>query len=295
MVMLGRDLSLEARDFGLWIRFKREDLWISLSWLDFVFFFSFLSLVIRVFWVSHQAGEIWHWEKAPTGEEETCADLGSWWNIDHLSITAGHELRKEIHKGFKPLLDSSFCSFLTLLLLLFFLLFVLFVFVFFFPQGNFSTEKIQEGRSLGMKMEGLIFAIADESFFFRTLENLDGATIDTYSSDDDRASLENYDFGKDGLTKNSKLKSKELRKVAYRFRKIRDLYSSSNVVQSKSNSTTRKRARNWHQVPSGSAFERKELCGVEENLRWHQQIFGKLAWVCSVVADGFHSSVSCLP
>ena len=82
-------------------------------------------------------------------------------------------------------------------------------------------------------MEGLIFAIADERFFFQVLEKLEGATIDAFSSDDDRASLENYDFQKDGLTKNSKFKSKELRKVAYRFRMIRDLYNTPNAVQSK--------------------------------------------------------------
>jgi len=81
-------------------------------------------------------------------------------------------------------------------------------------------------------MEGFIFAVADEKFFFKDLENVDTVTVDAHADDDDNVPLEQYDFGKDHLSKHPKGKTKEMKKVAYRYRKIRDLYTSPNTITS---------------------------------------------------------------
>ena len=88
-----------------------------------------------------------------------------------------------------------------------------------------------EGRNLGIKIDGLVFALADENFFFRTLEDLEAPTINTYEGDDDGINLDSYDFTRDGLSKNSKPKSRDSRKISYRFRRIRDLYNNPNVLK----------------------------------------------------------------
>lgn len=81
-------------------------------------------------------------------------------------------------------------------------------------------------------MEGLIFAILDESFFFKTLESIEASTIDAFATDDDGSNLDSYDFSKDGLLKASKPKPRDMKKIAYRLRKIKDLYNTPHILSS---------------------------------------------------------------
>lgn len=94
----------------------------------------------------------------------------------------------------------------------------------------FQENRTSEGKNLAVKMEGLIFAVADERFFYRDLEKIDTPTIDAHADDDDRISLQDYSFAKDQLAKNPKGKTKEMRKIAYRYRRIRDLFSTPNAA-----------------------------------------------------------------
>jgi len=98
------------------------------------------------------------------------------------------------------------------------------------------SKNASEGRSLGIKMESLIFSVADESFFYRTLDGIECTHIDQFANDDDHIPLDHYDFRSDGFSKmasssSSQAKAKDARKCAYRFRKIKDYYNTPNVLK----------------------------------------------------------------
>ncbi|CAL4063224.1 unnamed protein product [Meganyctiphanes norvegica] len=90
---------------------------------------------------------------------------------------------------------------------------------------------------LGYHMEKLIFDLADTHFFFNDLEECDQVHIDDVSSDDNGQDLSNYNFGTDGFSAANSNASLCLgtgvrggvdwmRKLAFRYRKIKELYNS---------------------------------------------------------------------
>lgn len=93
---------------------------------------------------------------------------------------------------------------------------------------------------LGTGMEELIFNMADNHFFFNDIENCDQVHIDDVSSDDNGQELNNYNFGTDGFHANTTPGVPNnlclptgvrggvdwMRKLAFRYRKIKDIYNT---------------------------------------------------------------------
>lgn len=93
---------------------------------------------------------------------------------------------------------------------------------------------------LGTGMEELIFNMADNHFFFNDIENCDQVHIDDVSSDDNGQELTNYNFGTDGFHANATPGVPNnmclptgvrggvdwMRKLAFRYRKIKDIYNT---------------------------------------------------------------------
>lgn len=90
---------------------------------------------------------------------------------------------------------------------------------------------------LATSMEELIFNMADHHFFFNDIESCDQVHIDDVSSDDNGQELTNYDFRSDGFQANSAPANicissgvrggvDWMRKLAFRYRKIKDIYNS---------------------------------------------------------------------
>lgn len=89
-------------------------------------------------------------------------------------------------------------------------------------------------------MEELIFSVADQHFFFNDIENCDQVHIDDLSSDDNGQELNNYDFRADGFHPNTAPGVPAnlclptavrggvdwMRKLAFRYRKIKDIYNT---------------------------------------------------------------------
>lgn len=117
--------------------------------------------------------------------------------------------------------------------------------------GSFASKYGKDQRvltELAHTMEGIIFDVADTTFFFNDLEECDQVHIDDMSSDDNGQDLSNYNFASDGF-RNANASSdmylatggKELdamskptgmrggvdwmRKLAFRFRKIKENYN----------------------------------------------------------------------
>ena len=92
-------------------------------------------------------------------------------------------------------------------------------------------------HQLAQKMEDLIFNVADTSFFFNDLEECDQIHIDDMSSDDNGQDLTNYNFATDGFrtaattndvyiaTAGMRGGVDWMRKLAFRFRKIKENYN----------------------------------------------------------------------
>lgn len=135
-------------------------------------------------------------------------------------------------------------------------------------------------------MEGLIFAVADERFFYRDLEKIDTPTIDAHADDDDGISLQEYSFAKDQLAKNPKGKTKEMRKIAYRYRRIRELFSTPNAPLRMLLSFSSFYFILFQSlVIVSSSVERETAGGVAKDLRGDEPLYGQLARVrCCVVA-----------
>merc|ERR1719221_2195636 len=93
---------------------------------------------------------------------------------------------------------------------------------------------------LGLRMEELIFNLADNHLFFNDLEECDQVHIDDVSSDDNGQDLSTYNFGTDGFRSTSGNVCMAtgvrggvdwMRKLAFRYRRIKEIYErySGNV------------------------------------------------------------------
>ncbi|XP_021379787.1 eyes absent homolog 2-like isoform X2 [Mizuhopecten yessoensis] len=89
--------------------------------------------------------------------------------------------------------------------------------------------------SLGLRMEEMIFNLADTHLFFNDLEECDQVHIDDVSSDDNGQDLSTYNFAADGFhaaaTNPSILAGMRggvdwMRKLAFRYRRIKEMYNS---------------------------------------------------------------------
>lgn len=102
---------------------------------------------------------------------------------------------------------------------------------------------------LATSMEELIFNMADHHFFFNDIESCDQVHIDDVSSDDNGQELTNYDFRTDGFHANNTPGVPPnlclptgvrggvdwMRKLAFRYRKIKDIYNTYKNKYVKSN------------------------------------------------------------
>ncbi|CAD5111956.1 DgyrCDS1216 [Dimorphilus gyrociliatus] len=111
--------------------------------------------------------------------------------------------------------------------------------------GSFAQryqKDAQASVALGLRMEEMIFSLADNSLFFNDLEDCDQVHIDDVSSDDNGQDLSNYNFAQDGFhaaASNANLCLATgvrggvdwMRKLAFRYRRIKELYNTyrSNV------------------------------------------------------------------
>lgn len=87
-------------------------------------------------------------------------------------------------------------------------------------------------------MEDLIFSVADSNFFFNDLEECDQVHIDDVASDDNGQDLSSYNFHTDGFRTTATSTEVYLatggmrggvdwmRKLAFRFRKIKETYNT---------------------------------------------------------------------
>ncbi|RUS83181.1 hypothetical protein EGW08_009038 [Elysia chlorotica] len=104
------------------------------------------------------------------------------------------------------------------------------------------TKDPQGSMSMGLRMEEVIFNLADTHLFFNDLEECDQVHIDDVSSDDNGQDLSNYNFATDGFhaaANNANLCLATgvrggvdwMRKLAFRYRRMKEIYNSyrSNV------------------------------------------------------------------
>jgi len=107
--------------------------------------------------------------------------------------------------------------------------------------GSFAAKYGKDPRvllDLAHTMEGMIFDVADTTFFFNDLEECDQVHIDDMSSDDNGQDLSNYNFATDGFRNANSSSDMYLatgagmrggvdwmRKLAFRFRKIKENYN----------------------------------------------------------------------
>lgn len=95
----------------------------------------------------------------------------------------------------------------------------------------------QASINLGLRMEEMIFSLADTHLFFNDLEECDQVHIDDVSSDDNGQDLSTYNFAADGFRQaatNANLCLATgvrggvdwMRKLAFRYRRIKELYNT---------------------------------------------------------------------
>ncbi|XP_019866526.1 eyes absent homolog 2 [Aethina tumida] len=107
--------------------------------------------------------------------------------------------------------------------------------------GGYATKYQKDAQNvvqLGFKMEEMVFNLADTHFFFNDIEECDQIHIDDVSSDDNGQDLTNYNFSTDGFhaagsgSGNLCLASGVrggvdwMRKLAFRYRKIKETYNN---------------------------------------------------------------------
>ncbi|XP_041101834.1 eyes absent homolog 1-like isoform X2 [Polyodon spathula] len=91
--------------------------------------------------------------------------------------------------------------------------------------------------SLGLRMEEMIFNLADTHLFFNDLEECDQVHIDDVSSDDNGQDLSTYNFGTDGfhaaatsanlcLATGVRGGVDWMRKLSFRYRRVKEIYST---------------------------------------------------------------------
>ncbi|XP_033644771.1 eyes absent homolog 1-like isoform X2 [Asterias rubens] len=106
--------------------------------------------------------------------------------------------------------------------------------------GSYATRFGKDAPasvSLGLRMEEMIFNLADTHLFFNDLEECDQVHIDDVASDDNGQDLSNYNFQTDGfhaaatsanlcLATGVRGGVDWMRKLAYRYRRIKEIYSA---------------------------------------------------------------------
>nr|XP_032825187.1 eyes absent homolog 1-like isoform X5 [Petromyzon marinus] len=107
--------------------------------------------------------------------------------------------------------------------------------------GSFATRYGKDpptSVSLGLRMEEMIFNLADTHLFFNDLEECDQVHIDDVSSDDNGQDLSTYDFGTDGFHAAAASSTNLclptgvrggvdwMRKLAFRYRRVKEMYTS---------------------------------------------------------------------
>ncbi|XP_036374547.1 eyes absent homolog 1-like [Megalops cyprinoides] len=91
--------------------------------------------------------------------------------------------------------------------------------------------------SLGLRMEEMIFSLADTHLFFNDLEECDQVHIDDVSSDDNGQDLSGYNFSADGfhaaapsgslcLASGVRGGVDWMRKLAFRYRRVKEIYTT---------------------------------------------------------------------
>ncbi|XP_063218409.1 eyes absent homolog 2 [Bacillus rossius redtenbacheri] len=106
--------------------------------------------------------------------------------------------------------------------------------------GTYASKYNKDNSNvmdLGYKMEELVFTLADNHFFFNEIEDCDQVHIDDVSSDDNGQDLSSYNFSADGfhvpatngtmcLASGVRGGVDWMRKLAFRYRKIKHVYNS---------------------------------------------------------------------
>uniref|UniRef100_A0A4W3JZF0 Eyes absent homolog n=1 Tax=Callorhinchus milii TaxID=7868 RepID=A0A4W3JZF0_CALMI len=106
--------------------------------------------------------------------------------------------------------------------------------------GTFATRYGKDtptAVSLGLRMEEMIFNLADAHLFFNDLEDCDQVHIDDVSSDDNGQDLSTYNFATDGfqaaaVSGNLCIGSGVhggvdwMRKLAFRYRRVKEMYNT---------------------------------------------------------------------
>nr|XP_032810818.1 eyes absent homolog 1-like isoform X5 [Petromyzon marinus] len=106
--------------------------------------------------------------------------------------------------------------------------------------GSYATRYGKDpptSVSLGLRMEEMIFNLADTHLFFNDLEECDQVHIDDVSSDDNGQDLSTYNFATDGFHASATSANLCLatgvrggvdwmRKLAFRYRRVKEIYNS---------------------------------------------------------------------
>uniref|UniRef100_S4R5D6 Eyes absent homolog n=1 Tax=Petromyzon marinus TaxID=7757 RepID=S4R5D6_PETMA len=106
--------------------------------------------------------------------------------------------------------------------------------------GSYATRYGKDpptSVSLGLRMEEMIFNLADTHLFFNDLEECDQVHIDDVSSDDNGQHLSTYNFATDGFHASATSANLCLatgvrggvdwmRKLAFRYRRVKEIYNS---------------------------------------------------------------------
>ncbi|XP_071054329.1 eyes absent homolog 2 isoform X1 [Onthophagus taurus] len=107
--------------------------------------------------------------------------------------------------------------------------------------GSYATKFQKDHQNvvqLGFRMEEMVFNMADTHFFFNDIEDCDQVHIDDVSSDDNGQDLTNYNFANDGFQTSTATTGNLclatgvrggvdwMRKLAFRYRKIKDTYNN---------------------------------------------------------------------
>ncbi|XP_071964085.1 protein phosphatase EYA1-like isoform X3 [Antedon mediterranea] len=106
--------------------------------------------------------------------------------------------------------------------------------------GSYASRFAKDAPSsvsLGLRMEEMIFNLADTHLFFNDLEECDQVHIDDVASDDNGQELSNYNFQTDGfhaaatsanlcLATGVRGGVDWMRKLAFRYRRIKEMYAS---------------------------------------------------------------------
>ncbi|KAM7369951.1 hypothetical protein PAMP_011239 [Pampus punctatissimus] len=105
------------------------------------------------------------------------------------------------------------------------------------PPPDSDLEDPPTSVSLGLRMEEMIFNLADTHLFFNDLEECDQVHIDDVSSDDNGQDLSTYNFSADGfhaaatsanlcLATGVRGGVDWMRKLAFRYRRVKEIYTT---------------------------------------------------------------------